>query len=294
MAIHKCHVCSADGLESTFSVNSYDLTTCLNCDHVQVSPVPDESELLSYYQDKGDDSFYGNSCSVSLYEQSESDDSFLKKYYSERIAVVERCTSSREAKILDFGCTNGVFAKAVLDSGYQNVVGYDVAEQLVALGRDKGLPLYSGDIDEFCEARKESFDFVLSYHVFEHLPSPKQTLAKLRSILKDGGRIYVNVPHIRSLQVKLLGEKSPIIDPPHHIHYFTRQSLIRLLQDQGFDILEVETPFWEKTTDTYLQLKGYNPRLAVALRHLVSPLRWLIKRFSLGGTLSIVAQKRAV
>ena len=90
----------------------------------------------------------------------------------------------------------------------------------------------------------------------------------------------------------LLGRKSPIIDPPHHIHYFTQKSLIRLLNDAGFEILDVETPFWEKTTDTYLELKGFPTALAIGLRYLVSPLRWMIKKLSLGGTLSIVARKK--
>ena len=83
-----------------------------------------------------------------------------------------------------------------------------------------------------------------------------------------------------------------ILDPEiHHIHYFTKTSLQRLFHDEGFEILDIQTPFWEKTTDTYLEMKGYSHNMAVFLRYLVSPLRWIIKQASLGGTLSIVARK---
>jgi hypothetical protein len=101
----------------------------------------------------------------------------------------------------------------------------------------------------------------------------------------------ISIPYVNSLQVKILGNKSPIIDPPYHIHYFTIESMKRLLKGYDFEVTEVSTPFWGKFTDVYLGLKGYNEKLAMVLRILATPLRGLMNVFRLGGTLLVIAKK---
>lgn len=291
MDLQLCHICSSSNLNRYMNVKSYNITQCIDCSHIQVTPIPDEKTLLALYKDNNDDSFYGNSCSVSLLERSYIEKDFLIRYYSERIDTINQYISNKVAKILDFGCTNGIFVKTIIESGFKNAFGYDVAESLVEEGRRNGLNLYTGNISKFSSLFKDSFDFILSYHVFEHLPAPKETLNELYKCLKNGGYVYVNVPHINSLQVKIMKEKSPIIDPPFHLHYFTKKSLIRLFEDQGFEIVKVATPFWEKSTDTYLELKGFRHSTAVLLRHLVAPVRGIINLLFLGGNITILARK---
>ncbi len=244
------------------------------------------------YQHNDGDSFYGNSCSVTLLDRSKTDKDFLIRYYSERIDVINANITDKQARIMDFGCTNGIFVKAIMDSGFKNAYGYDVAETLVEEGKKNGLDLYTGDLNVFSEKFKEFFDMILSYHVFEHLPRPKESLAFMHKCLKKGAYMYVNVPHINSLQVKMMKEKSAIIDPPFHLHYYTTRSIRKLFEDGGFEVLNISTPFWEKNTDTYLELKGHSHGMAVFLRYLVAPLRGIIKLFSLGGTITVVARKK--
>ncbi len=287
-----CHICSSSNLKDYMEVKSYKITKCSDCNHIQVNPIPDEQTLLALYQHNEDDSFYGNSCSASILEKSNSDKNFLKRYYSDRIDVIHQNISNKEANIMDFGCTHGNFVKAIIDSGFKNAYGYDVAENLVEQGKMNGLKLYTGNIDEFSNSFNDFFDMILSYHVFEHLPEPKDTLSKIHSCLKKGAFMYVNVPHINSLQVKILKEKSVIIDPPFHLHYFTKKSITKLFEDQGFEIIKVTTPFWEKSTDTYLELKGYSHSTAVFLRYLVAPVRGIIELFSLGGNITVIARKK--
>lgn len=292
MSVNRCHICSSDHLKQYLNVNNYNIVQCAVCSHIQVSPIPDEKTLLGFYQHNGDDSFYGNSCSVSLMLKGKQEKDFLVKYYSERIDIINDSISDNEAKILDFGCTNGIFVKSIIDSGLKNAYGYDVAESLVQEGIKNGLDLHTGKVSEFSKSFIGFFDMILSYHVFEHLASPKEVLCELKKCLKKDALIYLNVPHINSLQVKLMKEKSAIIDPPFHIHYFTKKSLTRIFEDQGFEIVKISTSFWEKSTDTYLEMKGFGHGTAVFMRYLVSPLRGLIKMLFLGGNITILARNK--
>lgn len=292
MSLEPCYICSSNDLKDYMVVNSYKITKCNNCDHIQVNPIPDDKTLMALYQHNDDDSFYGNSCSVTLLDRSKNDKEFLIRYYSERIDVIKANIASKEANIMDFGCTNGIFVKAIIDSGFKNAYGYDVAESLVEEGKKNGLNLFTGDLNDFSEKFRDFFDMILSYHVFEHLPRPIESINNMHKCLKKGGYMYVNVPHINSLQVKIMKEKSAIIDPPFHLHYYTKKSIIKLFEDSGFEVIKVTTPFWEKNTDTYLELKGYSHGMAVFLRYMVAPLRGIIKLFSLGGTITVVARKK--
>lgn len=292
MQLQPCHICASTNLADYMDVKSYKMTKCTDCNHVQVNPIPSEEVLLGLYQNGNGDSFYGNSCSVSLLEKSRLDKKFLTKYYSERIDTINDILSSQTAAVLDFGCTNGLFVKAITESGYQNAFGYDVAEALIEEGKENNLNLFTGELNVFSTSFKNFFDLVLSYHVFEHLASPRKILTELRICLKGGGYLYINVPHINSLQVRLLKKKSAIIDPPYHLHYFTKKSLIRLLEDQGFEIVKITTPFWEKSTDTYLEMMGFGHKAAVILRHIVAPLRGVIRFLCLGGNIAVLARKK--
>ncbi|MES2514155.1 MAG: class I SAM-dependent methyltransferase [Bacteroidota bacterium] len=286
-----CSICSSANVKDYMDVKSYKITKC-NCCHIQVNPIPDDKTLMSLYQHNDNDSFYGNSCSVTLLERSKLDKSFLQRYYSERIDVINKHINHKDGKIMDFGCTNGVFVQSIVDSGFEHAYGYDIAEELVEEGKKNGLKLFAGNLEEFANSFNGFFDMILSYHVFEHLPSPKNTIIQMHKCLKKGGFIYINVPHINSLQVKILKEKSAIIDPPFHLHYFTKKSMVKLLEENGFEVVSIVTPFWEKNTDTYLELNGYSHKTAVFLRYLVAPIRGIIKLFSLGGTIAVVARKK--
>ncbi len=151
--------------------------------------------------------------------------------------------------------------------------------------------MFTGRIDDLAAAEHDSFDLVISYNVFEHLAQPKTVLANLQRLLKKDGHLVISVPFIKSLQAGLLKEQSPIVDPPFHIHYFTRKSAARMLSEHGFEVLRMSTPFWSRLTDIYLTMNGYSETTARLLRYLATSLRGVMMLLKLGGNLLIVAKK---
>jgi len=287
-----CHICKSDNQSLFLHVKEYDITRCHSCSHIQVNPIPDEKKLMEMYQHVDSDSFYANGCSVSLQEKEKQTPGFLKAYFSERIEAIQKTGQGMDRYILDFGCTNGAFVKAMIDAGYKNSYGYDITEDLVLEGQKQGLNLSTGDLRTFAETTTTKFDIIITYNVFEHLPYPHETVAVLKKFLKKDGYLIINIPHINSLQGKLFKEKSPIIDPPFHIHYFSTKSMKQLLEKNGFEVTRQTTPFWGKEADTYLLTKGYSKLFAVSLRYLMSPVRFIIQQFNLGGVMLTSARLR--
>jgi 2-polyprenyl-3-methyl-5-hydroxy-6-metoxy-1,4-benzoquinol methylase len=75
------------------------------------------------------------------------------------------------------------------------------------------------------------FDFLLLVHVIEHLNSPRKALIHLRSLLRPGGRLYVECPNIAA----------PHAAPGRqfhfaHIYNFSPTTLVMLAQSTGFAV----------------------------------------------------------
>ena len=79
--------------------------------------------------------------------------------------------------------------------------------------------------------RQADYDLVLLVHVLEHLRSPSQSLTHIRSMLRDGGQLYVEVPNAGA----------PHAAPGKmfhfaHIYNFTRDTLEMLAERCGFRV----------------------------------------------------------
>lgn len=78
------------------------------------------------------------------------------------------------------------------------------------------------------ELNQAAYDLVLLVHVIEHLPSPRRALERVRGLVGEGGRVYVECPNLNA----------PFARPgklfhPAHIHNFTPATLVALAARAG-------------------------------------------------------------
>jgi SAM-dependent methyltransferase len=77
--------------------------------------------------------------------------------------------------------------------------------------------------------------------VLEHLPDPAGILALARKLLLPDGLLCVVAPNDYNPVQKALREVCGFepwwVAPPHHINYFSHDSLSRLLEESGFEIV---------------------------------------------------------
>ena len=70
--------------------------------------------------------------------------------------------------------------------------------------------------------------------VFEHLAYPNKKLSKLNGMFKKGGAIVINTLNIGSPTVKYLGQSWSHYVPPHHLSFFSCNTIRNILEKNGF------------------------------------------------------------
>lgn len=163
---------------------------------------------------------------------------FSREFVSRELRPRLAPHGSRPARVLDVGCGNGAFLGALRDTGGFEGVGFDVSVAAVEACRARGLTAYAGDFTAPHEALVEgSFDAVSLWDVIEHLPDPYAFARRAVSLLRPGGILYVKTPDIHAATVtavvlapRLAGA---VLSVPHHVQFFQRASLARLLERAG-------------------------------------------------------------
>lgn len=182
----------------------------------------------------------------------------------------------KDSRILDQGCSWGRFTFAAYELGYRNIIGMDFSEKLVAKAqsiakkKNYGVAFKVGDIRKMPFPDNE-FDIVLSPGVVEHIVDTEIAIAELFRVLKHGGFLLINVPHRLSLFTvskyikKILGNWRAGYE-----RSFTKNHFRRLLNDNGFEILE-------------FHLNPLKVRKGGQFGRLVDKIDTVLRRFGFGG-----------
>jgi len=155
----------------------------------------------------------------------------------QRAKILMRYVKS-PANVLDIGCGNGHFLNILIGNHYE---GYGIelpSKSAERASRVQGLNLKIGQL---CENDFEAhfFDAVTMWHVFEHLPTPQNTLRIIDKILKPSGYLMISLPNIDSFQSKLFKGKWLHMDPPRHLFFFGVSDLISILKTFGFELMKI-------------------------------------------------------
>ena len=93
----------------------------------------------------------------------------------------------RDKTVVDFGCGTGDNAIELASKGCRHVIGLDLQERFLEVGRRSAEAQGLSDRVKFVQETHEKADVVLSTDAFEHFEDPGGILRIMRSILKDDG-----------------------------------------------------------------------------------------------------------
>lgn len=143
-------------------------------------------------------------------------------------------------KVLDVGCACGdlgVFLKDKLGCEVHgldyNASSIEIAKKLGAYVGLRHVDLNSFSPNDFpCQG---AFDAIVICDVLEHLLDPLSSLLKLKSFLKEDGRLLLSIPNVAHASVKILlisnkirYTKTGLLDETH-LHFYTWRTLFDLL-----------------------------------------------------------------
>jgi SAM-dependent methyltransferase len=89
-----------------------------------------------------------------------------------------------------------------------------------------------------------SFDVVWAGEVIEHVADTAGWLSEIRRVLRPGGRLLLSTPDHGPLSILRMALWPPAFeehfDPmADHLRFYTRRTLTRLLEEFGFDAIEI-------------------------------------------------------
>jgi len=148
---------------------------------------------------------------------------------------------SKDAHIFELGYGSGSWLLGLSSLGYTNLYGYDIDSNSLDQSRllGAGISLSDGIFleNDYPEA---FFDCILLEHVFEHLLSPVEVLAKCFKMLKPGGCFLINTPCKGSWSVRLSLEHFAALDIPRHLFHHTPKSAELILKAAGLSVLRIK------------------------------------------------------
>ncbi len=244
-----CPIC-CNNSDFSLEINGFDIFKCQRCGHGFVSPSPSVEQLKAIYDTEKSD--ISNSDSFQLLEAYRKDPPEVHFYYKKQLDCcldILRKTGTQNPKILDLGCSCGVFLRCLKDQGFANIQGIDINPKAADLGkRVLDVPISTTALEELESSQK--FDLIIAFAIFEHAIDPMALLGNLQKHLEKGGVIIFLVPNFNGFIKNLMGKNWLWYIPPFHLHYFTPESIKKMVLSKGFLISELRTDNW----GTYLYL----------------------------------------
>lgn len=126
-------------------------------------------------------------------------DSNFHKELTERVVkeYIDVLQLPKDSVILDLGCGPGYFLDEMQKRGYNNLTGVTLSTGDIQLCKSKGHNIKQYDLSFLPQSDgyyDESVDFIFLRHALEHSPYPIFSLMEYNRVLKQGGKIYIEVP----------------------------------------------------------------------------------------------------
>jgi 2-polyprenyl-3-methyl-5-hydroxy-6-metoxy-1,4-benzoquinol methylase len=149
-------------------------------------------------------------------------------------------------RVLDVGCSSGYLSAPVAANG-NTVIGLELDPDAAREAERFCERVLVGDVTTMeLPFEPGSFDVVLLGDVIEHLREPVTALARLRPLLRPGGKLVLSTPNVANwaIRASLLAGRWDYTDrgllDRTHVHLFTRRSLVGTVEAAGYRVAEVD------------------------------------------------------
>ena len=203
-----------------------DIYFCRDCGLARSRPPVNLEDIEDLYRDVEDPEYFAS--------ELERRDSFR--------AALARLESlgprGSRGRLLEIGSSVGLFLDEARQRGW-DAFGIEPSRWAAESARAHGLSVFNGTLEEFVP-NGGLFDVVVSWDVWEHLEDPVAAMRRAYELLSPGGLFVFTTVNLGGLGRRLFRSRWPWF-MRMHLHYFTRESLTRLVRSSGFELLSTST-----------------------------------------------------
>lgn len=187
--------------------------------------------------------------------------------------VLSLLPEDRDVRILDAGAGEGYLCKVLSERGYRVEACDFLPENFLV----DGVPFHRADLSDSIPLPDDSFDFVISIEVLEHLENHTQFIKELLRVTKPGGHLILTTPNVLSMTSRwnffLYGftDCAPYpLDPKKesyfldHINPISLPEILFLVERFGGEMVDLTTN--RRRRSSWLPMILLYPLLAISLR----------------------------
>lgn len=203
------------------------VTECQTCSH-QFIP--------AYYRQRID---YGQYKNDQVYQAVKEGNNWVKiQRHKLRFQFIRKFI--RKGRLFDLGAGWGHFMLAGKELGY-DVYGIEIAEQPYRYCVNE-LKLPVDHIDFYDMDKTARFDLVTMWDVLEHIDHADRFLSRCNEVTKPGGYLFLQVPQIDSSIARREKDNWKMMGLDH-VNYFSKKTITRILENAGYEVLEIKSSF---------------------------------------------------
>jgi 2-polyprenyl-3-methyl-5-hydroxy-6-metoxy-1,4-benzoquinol methylase len=229
--LNTCWVCDGEvAPDPVYATTGY--WRCVSCGLLlQPSRASAEAEAELY-----DSTYFADYAEGGDYE----DDSAQRRFEARKRMPFVRRHAPAGGRLLELGAAAGHFVAVAAADGYV-AEGVEPAADLAAAGSERlGVTVHGGTLESL-DPVDGKYDVICAWHVLEHLPQPREALARMADLLLPGSVVLLEVPNVGSVLGRRDGETWARLFASHHVSQFDPVSMGTLLRGGGFEPLEVQT-----------------------------------------------------
>jgi len=221
-----CPTCGHKADDPIFTRNHGAYCYCPNCRHIYLSNQLSSDKLLAFY----------SGYPTSTLEWHRNENEFYRRIYLKGLSSIQSISAG--SKILDIGCSSGLFLSVAIDNGFDGF-GVEPNESEAEYARLNGIKIIGSTVTEL--DRSLVFDVISLWDVLEHIKDPVGYVNSLKAILRPGGHIFVQVPTSDSLAARIWRSNCNMFDGVEHLTLFSKYSLDLAFTSAGYALVSFQT-----------------------------------------------------